>query len=80
MTLSQAPVYTTSSRRVVARAVNSPFGAPLPRGPGVSGTANGTGDTPTKKKKNRIQALNIDDDASSVGGDKKKAPVKKRKP
>lgn len=78
--LEQAPVYTTSSRRVVARAVNSPFNGGPSRGPGASTTAAVPGDTPTKKKKNRIQALNVDDDASSAAGDKKKVPAKKRKP
>ncbi|KAK1926148.1 putative histone acetylation-related protein [Papiliotrema laurentii] len=72
--LAQAPVYT-SSRRQVARAVNSPFG-----GPSRAGGGGGTGDTPTKKKKNRVQAVGADDDASSVAGEKKKAPAKKRKP
>jgi len=76
LTLQQAPVYT-SSRRQVARAVNSPFGGPARAG--TSGNNATTGDTPTKKKKNRLQALGADDDASSVAGEKKKAPAKKKK-
>jgi inhibitor of growth protein 3 len=76
LTLQQAPVYP-SSRRQVARAVNSPFGGPVGKS---APTTTGTGDTPTKKKKNRLQAIGLDDDMSSVAGEKKKGPAKKRKP
>lgn len=76
LTLQQQPVYQ-SSRRQVARAVNSPFGGPVGR---AAPTTTGTGDTPTKKKKNRMQALGLDDDVSSAAGEKRKTAVKKRKP
>lgn len=83
LTLSYPPMHT-SSRRGLARQVNSPFAGPANRSnaaAGASGTAAGTGDTPTKKKKSRMQVIGRDDDeVSSVGGEKKKAPVKKRKP
>ena len=62
----QAP--TNLSRRQIARQQNSPFtGAARERA---------VGDTPTKKKKSRVQQLGREDDDSSAGG---KKLVKKKK-
>ncbi|KAK8845481.1 hypothetical protein IAR55_006194 [Kwoniella newhampshirensis] len=74
---------TTTSRRAV-RAAQSPFGGRgyAPSAGGAGPSENRVGDTPTKKKKSRVQQLGArdDDETSSVGGDKeKKKPVKKRK-
>ncbi len=91
LTLSHLPPQSNTRRGVLSRAANSPFGG---RGyapsSGMAGMAGPSGererDTPTKKKKSRVQQLGTgrdDDDVSSAGGkereEKKKAPVKKRK-
>ncbi|KNX50020.2 hypothetical protein CNBG_9333 [Cryptococcus deuterogattii R265] len=72
------PQPVTNSRRV-ARAANSPFGG---RGYAGNGGPSETkvGDTPSKKKRSRVQQLGAreDDETSSAGGEKKK-PVKRRK-
>ena len=86
-TLAQASMYTSSRRGVLSRAVNSPFAGGLGGAGGGGGRQGGaTGgterETPTKKKKSRVQTLGVrdDDDVSSVGGERKRPPVKKRKP
>ncbi|WVQ80285.1 hypothetical protein IAT38_002390 [Cryptococcus sp. DSM 104549] len=78
LTLSYPQPAPTGRR--VARAVNSPFGGRGYAGAGPSETR--VGDTPTKKKKSRVQQLGAkdDDETSSAGGEKeKKKPVKRRK-
>ncbi|ORX34705.1 hypothetical protein BD324DRAFT_634571 [Kockovaella imperatae] len=82
LTLSQLPPHANTRRGQLARAVNSPFVvAPRAATVGASGLPEGAvRDTPSKKKKHRVQALGRDDDdASSVGGEKKRAPAKKRR-
>jgi inhibitor of growth protein 3 len=81
LTISQAPT-AYSARRGLTRVVNSPFGG-RSGFPAVGTKEVGDGGTPTKKKKSRVHQLGAvkeDDDLSSVAGDKKKAPLKKRKP
>jgi inhibitor of growth protein 3 len=79
LALTNIPVYSTSRRQ--ARAANSPFGGRGYAGASVAAAAGEPKDTPTKKKNRRVQQLGKEDDeVSSVGGEKKKAPVKKRKP
>lgn len=90
LTMSQAPPQSNTRRGVLARAVNSPFGGVGGRGY-ASGSVNDpamgigrVGDTPTKKKKSRVQQIGMgrdDDETSSVGGkDRAKGNIKKRKP
>jgi inhibitor of growth protein 3 len=79
LALTNIPVYSTSRRQ--ARAANSPFGGRGYASASVAAAAGEPKDTPTKKKNRRVQQLGREDDeVSSVGGEKKKAPVKKRKP
>jgi len=71
LTLAQAPPLSNTRRGVLARAANSPFGIRPTLGV-ASGSGEGRiGDTPTKKKKSRVQQLNVtgrDDDEGSVVG------------
>lgn len=76
--LTLAPFQPTVglSRRQIARQQNSPFTGP--GGSRAGGNDGRVGDTPTKKKKSRVQQLGREDDeSSSVGGRK---VVKKKKP
>lgn len=82
LTLSQLPLPAPSRRGQLSRAANSPFGG---RGyvaaAGPSNEGGRVGDTPTKKKKSRVQQLGREDDElSSVGGKSKSVTSKKRKP
>ncbi|KAK4686212.1 hypothetical protein P7C73_g3914, partial [Tremellales sp. Uapishka_1] len=90
LTMSYLPPQSNSRRGVISRAANSPFGGrAYASGSGVNNTlglSGDKGDTPTKKKKSRVQQLGMgggsrdDDDAASVSGrDEKKKPAVKRK-
>jgi len=91
LTLTHLPLLSNTRRGVLARTANSPFGV-RGYGPGsiLSGPPGPSGekerDTPTKKKKSRVQQLGTgreEDEVSSVGmkerEEKKKVVVKKRK-
>lgn len=82
LTLSQLPLPANTRRGQLSRAANSPFG-----GRGYAAAAGGAsdergtkvGDTPTKKKKSRVQQLGREEDEMSAGGKDKKVASKKRK-
>lgn len=86
LTLGYAPPQSTTRRGVAARTANSPFGG-RNYGYGAGGALglSEVKDTPTKKKKNRVQQLGMggavarEDDESSAGGNVKKV-AKKRRP
>ncbi|RXK37170.1 hypothetical protein M231_05539 [Tremella mesenterica] len=69
------PPVQGSSRRGLTRAANSPFG-------GRAVPSADKGETPTKRKKNRVQQLGgkEDDEVSNGGGEKKRISHKKRRP
>ena len=91
LTLTHLQPPSNTRRGVVSRTANSPFGGRgYPPGPSMAGLPGPSGerekDTPTKKKKSRLQHLGTgreEDEMSNVGGkdreEKKKPPVKKRK-
>ena len=78
LTLGQPSIHGTSRRGQLARAANSPFGGRV----FSAGTTTlvDKGETPTKKKKSRVQQLGArdDDDMSIVGGKARPAPKKRR--
>lgn len=92
LTLAHLPPPSNNRRGGLARAANSPFGGRgYASGSGLTGAlgiiGERVGDTPTKKKKSRLQQLGTgreDDDVSSIVGkereEKKKVGVKKRRP
>ena len=92
LTLAHIPPHSYNRRGVLSRAANSPFGV---RGYGIASGSNALAsvsgerekDTPTKKKRSRLQQIGTgrdDDELSNLGGkekeEKKRLPAKKRKP
>lgn len=80
LTLAQPLPPPNTRRGGLARAANSPFGGRGYASGSGTGEAGREKDTPSKKKKSRVQQLGMreDDETSSVGGGKK-GVIKKRK-